>query len=431
MRRYRLLLLVNNYSVSVLVYRIFIQLYLFTISLVAPFNAKARLWLQGRTNLLERMQQDIEPRSKLIWFHCASLGEFEQGRPVLEQLKARYPSYKILLTFFSPSGYEVRKNYPLADYIYYLPADTPSNAKAFFNIANPALVLFIKYEFWFFYLQEANRRNIPLLLVSGIFRGNQPFFKWYGKLHRQMLQFFTVLMVQNKSSKDLLATINISANVVVTGDTRFDRVASIANDFKPFEAIEHFCRNAEVIVAGSTWTEDDKELHHYANTHPEIKFIIAPHNINALRLKECRKYYDRSMMLSQYVHSETDDSINTLIIDNVGMLSSLYKYATVCYVGGAFGADGVHNVLEAAVYGLPVVFGPEYHDYAEAIELVENGGGVTVDTALALEETLHTLMKKGPEHHKASKAAYEFVQQKRGATEATLQVIQEKRLLTN
>jgi 3-deoxy-D-manno-octulosonic-acid transferase len=416
--------------VSELLYRLFIWLYSTTITLISPFNPKARLWLLGRKNILERMQQAIDPSTPTIWFHCASLGEFEQGRPVMERLKHLYPTHKILLTFFSPSGYEVRKDYDGADYIFYLPVDTKRHATALFNIAKPALVVFIKYEFWFYYLQEAHARNIPLLLVSGIFRKDQPFFKWYGSLHRKMLQSFSWLLVQNEDSAALLSTIQLTKNVLVTGDTRFDRVIEIANQFKPIDAIEQFCGTHNVLVAGSTWLEDDKELDHYANTRGDIRFIIAPHNINQLRLDECKKWYKNSIRFSE-LKFPLDPSINTLIIDNIGMLSRLYKYATVSVIGGGFGADGVHNVLEAAVYGCPVVFGPEYDKYIEAIELVESGGGISVDTALELEKVLDELMQKGPEYQLASRASYQYVQDKKGATESIIQFIQEKRLLTN
>jgi 3-deoxy-D-manno-octulosonic-acid transferase len=416
--------------VSELFYRLFIALYSLSIRIVAFLNPKARLWLQGRKNILVRMQQAIDPSANMIWFHCASLGEFEQGRPVIEELKKRYPNYKILLTFFSPSGYEVRKDYAAADYIFYLPADTHSNAVAVFNIVQPKLVVFIKYEFWFYYLQEANKRGIPLLLVSGIFRKDQPFFKWYGKLHRQMLQYFTWLLVQNEQSAVLLSSIGMTKNVVVTGDTRFDRVVAIAEKFSPIEKIEEFINGADVIVAGSTWLEDDKELDHYANTRTNIKFIIAPHNISPLRLNECKRWYKNSIRFSE-LQFPADPAINTLIIDNIGMLSKLYKYATVSLVGGGFGDDGVHNVLEAAVYGCPVVFGPEYDKYIEAVELVECGGGISIETALELEKVLDDLMQKGQAYTIASGASYNYVQQKKGATEKITTFIQEKRLLTN
>ena len=377
------------------------------------------------------MQQAIKPTDKIIWIHCASLGEFEQGQPVLKQLKQDYPSHKILLTFFSPSGFEFQKDNPLADYIFYLPIDTSSNAKAFYDIAKPKLVIFIKYEFWFYYLREACRRNIPLILVSGIFRKDQPFFKWYGQLHRQMLSFFTLLLVQNENSVKLLQQLPLSLNVYLTGDTRFDRVLSIVDQFEPIYLIDIFCSTSKVVVAGSTWTDDDKELAHYANNHPEVTFIIAPHNITPLRLTECSKYYKHSILFSALKNANVPAGINTLIIDNVGMLSRLYKYATVCYVGGAFGTGGVHNVLEAAVYAKPVVYGPEFEDYAEAVDLVKLGGGITVNTALELEQVFDRLLENTSSYDAACQASYNYVQKMKGATGATLRIIQENRLLTS
>nr|WP_242692186.1 glycosyltransferase N-terminal domain-containing protein [Aridibaculum aurantiacum] len=413
-----------------LLYRLFIRLYILSITVIAPFNKKARLWLLGRKNLLKRMQADILPADKIAWFHCASLGEFEQGRPVLEEIKQRYPAYKILLTFFSPSGYEIRKDYAGADFIYYLPADTASNARSFLDIAKPSIVIFIKYEFWFHYLHEVNKRNIPLLLVSGIFRQDQPFFKWYGSLHKKMLSFFDYILVQNDESKQLLHDINLKENVLITGDTRFDRVIAIAENFEPITEIEAFCQNADVIVAGSTWSADDKELFHFVNAHPAKKFIIAPHDISVERINECKRVYTNSILYSEYVKGRAG-TFNILIIDNVGMLSRLYRYGTVCFIGGGFAEEGVHNVLEAAVYGKPVVYGPVYNKYIEAVELIEVGGAFTVSSASEFETVFNPMFQKGSSYQQASKAAYDYVRQKQGATKAILDLIYEKRLLTN
>lgn len=377
------------------------------------------------------MRETIEPGSPIIWMHCSSLGEFEQGRPLLEKLKIQYPSYKILLTFFSPSGYEIRKNYQGASYIFYLPMDSEKNAIQFFEIVKPRLILFVKYEFWFYYLREAKKQQVPLLLISGIFRHAQPFFKSYGSFHRQMLVYFTHLFVQNNKSVSLLNSINFDKNVSLTGDTRFDRVVEIAQNFQSIPSIKSFCFGSDVIVAGSTWTEDDKELAHFANSQTAVKFIIAPHNIGKDRLVECRKLYKHSILFSNLTTPNLAPNINTIIIDNVGMLSRLYKYATVTYVGGGFGADGVHNVLEAAVYGKPVVFGPEYSKFFEAVELVEAGGGISIENALELEAEFENLLKKKEEYKEASEAAIKYVYSKKGSTEKILQFIYRNRLLTN
>ncbi len=333
------------------------------------------------------------------------------------------------MTFFSPSGYEVRKDYAKADWIFYLPMDSYLHAKKFYDIVQPSLVVFVKYEFWFYYLNEAKRRNIPLLLVSGIFREDQPFFKWYGSFHKKMLKCFTYLFVQNETSAVLLNSIGFQNNVTVCGDTRFDRVIDIAEKFKPISSIENFIGNHPVIVAGSTWTEDDEELDHFANTHPEIKFIIAPHVIEEERIQECLTLYKNSVLYSQ-ISNYKSQIHNVLIIDNIGMLSSLYKYATICYVGGGFGDDGVHNVLEAAVYNKPVVFGDEYDKYFEASELIDTGGAFDIENALEAEKIFTELLKEGEAYKQASINAGNYVKSKSGATEKIMNYLYEKRLLT-
>jgi len=334
---------------------------------------------------------------------------------------------------FSPSGYEVRKNYEGADWVFYLPMDSPANAKAFISIVKPSVVLFVKYEFWFYYLNEIKKQQIPLLLISGIFRKDQAFFKWYGNFYRNMLNCFTHLFVQNQASAALLASIDIEKKVTIAGDTRFDRVIEIANSFEPITIIEQFIGdNKKVIVAGSTWTEDDEELHHYVNTHPDITFIIAPHDIQQERIDECLQLYKNAVLFSSILNqTSTITNKNTLIIDNVGMLSKLYKYATICYVGGAFGGDGVHNVLEAAVYNKPVVFGPEYEKYIEAAELIESGGGFSIDNALELEEMFELLFNESTAYKNACYHAGNYIKDKAGATGKITRYIYENRLLTN
>ncbi len=370
--------------------------------------------------------------SPIIWFHCASLGEFEQGRPVMEKIKNLYPEYKILLSFFSPSGYEIQKNYPGADYIFYLPLDSKERAKRFLTITKPALIFFIKYEFWYYYLTEANKSKIPVLLISGIFRKDQPFFQWYGGLHKKMLNCFNHLFVQNEASLALLNSINIY-NTSVSGDTRFDRVLEIAGRFQPIPLIEKFCDNRQVLVAGSNWTEDDEALDHFINTHPDMRCIIAPHDITKGRLEECKKLYKHSILFSEYAQDNHCQSsfINTLIIDNIGMLSRLYKYATVCYIGGAFGSEGVHNVLEAAVYSKPVIFGPVYDKYAEAVDLVEAGGAISCRYSLEVENKLHQLFTDPAFYANTANTAGEFVKTKSGATEKIIDYVERNLLLIN
>lgn len=422
--------------------------------MVSPWNPKAKLWLDGRKNIINRIRDlKLDKSDKVIWMHCASLGEFEQGRPVIERLKKQYPSARIVLTFFSPSGYEIRKNYNLADHILYLAMDSKKNAKLFIETIHPSLVIWVKYDYWFHYLHELKKRSIPTLLISAAFRESQPFFKWYGRLHRYMLDCFTHIFVQSEESKKLLATIGISGNVSIGGDTRFDRVIEISNQFSPIALVDQFCDSKKVIVAGSTWEEDEEELDHYANTHPDIRFIIAPHEIDEPRLKEVESLFHESVRYSELEKqltvgsSQTADtplatvnpqlstmkssSPNVLIIDNIGMLSRLYKYATIAYVGGGFGDDGVHNVLEAAVYGKPVVFGPVIEKYFEAMELADSGGGIVIDSALEAEAVFERLFNNGEEYRYSSEAAANYVRGKKGATEIVIRYIQENLLLTS
>jgi len=413
-------------------YNIFIKLYPLVAKLISHKNAKANLWIEGRKNIFTEIQQALKDnKQNIVWMHCSSLGEFEQGRTVLEKLKILYPNYKFLLTFFSPSGFEVQKKYPHADWIYYLPMDSANNAKKFLDIVNPVLVLFIKYEYWYYYLTEIKKRKIPLLLVSGIFREGQPFFKWYGGLYREMLQCFTHVFVQDDNCLSLLRNIGFTKNVSISGDTRFDRVLEIANMFEPITIIEKFIDNSKVIVAGSTWFDDDEVLAHYANSHTEIKFIIAPHEIDKERLNECLTIYKNSILLSKWQQLNEPVNANVLIIDNVGMLSKLYKYATICYVGGGFGDDGVHNVLEAAVYRKPVLFGPEFSKYREAVELIDAKGSFSIQSAIELEKIFNQIFNDKNLYEITANNAANYVANKSGATTTVVEYIYEKRLLTN
>lgn len=425
-----------------LIYRLFLSLYLIGVKITAPWNAKSRRWLQGRNDILRHIREVMgTPGQPVVWMHAASLGEFEQGRPVLEHLRSLYPRYKYVITFFSPSGYDIAKNYKGADHVFYLPFDSPANARQMLDIFKPSLVLWIKYDYWYFYLHEMKKRSIPVLLVSGIFRRDQVFFKWYGGINRMMLRFITHFFVQTDHSQELLQSLGIST-VTVGGDTRFDRVIEIAEQAAPIPVIDAFCGHSPVIVAGSTWQEDDEELDHFANTHPEIKFIVAPHDIEEERLREAEALYKHTIRYSSMLQRapmeansepamDARPAPNVLIIDNIGLLSRLYRYATIAWVGGGFGDDGVHNVLEAAVYGRPVVFGPVYDKYIEAIELVGSGGGFSVENALEAENLFTSLLIDHVQYEEACQASRDYVLAKKGATERILAYIQENRLLTN
>jgi len=419
--------------VHLFLYNIFLLFYTLGIRIASIWNPKARKWREGRQDIFGRLSAAVlTSQAPLIWMHCSSLGEFEQGRPVLEKLKSLYPGYRILLTFFSPSGYEVRKNYQGADYVFYLPIDSKKNARQFLDITRPSLVLWVKYDYWYYFLSEIKKRKITLLLVSGVFRPGQAFFKWYGRLHRYMLDCFTQLFVQTQASVELLKNIGLKKQVVLAGDTRFDRVADIAGAFSPVEHIDRFIGNRRAIVAGSTWIEDEEELDHFANAHPDLAFIIAPHEIEEERLRDAEKLFKNSVRYSSVLSSgRIPDHCNVLLMDNIGMLSRLYAYGFITYVGGGFGSDGVHNVLEAAVYGKPVLFGPVYEKYIEAIELVECGAGIPIDNALELEQEINLLMNDAAGYEEACLAAKNYVLGKKGATEKITRYIQENRLLIN
>jgi 3-deoxy-D-manno-octulosonic-acid transferase len=409
---------------SIIFYNIFLWLFRAGTHVASLFDPKAKKWVQGRKGIFKKLENTIPRGERVIWIHCASLGEFEQGKPVIEELRKLGTGHRVLLTFFSPSGYEVRKDYPGADWVFYLPLDGPRTARRFLEIVHPSLVIFVKYEFWYYYLKKIKYRGIPLLLVSALFRKDMSFFKWYGKLQRKMLSRFDHLFVQNESSKKLVEEIGLSAICSVSGDTRFDRVAAIAGKFEPIPAIEQFIGKDKVIVAGSTWPEDEEVLQKaFFSLHdPSLKLILAPHEINEKRLSDIRKFFPGAVLFSGLA-TRGLSSATVLIIDNIGMLSRLYHYATICYVGGGMKKNGVHNVLEAAVYSKPVLFGPYYHKYTEATGLVRSGGGIAFTGEAMLKELVSVLLSNDEEYDQRSRAAGDFVQSHKGATDKIIQFI--------
>lgn len=416
---------------SIVFYNIFLLLYRVGIGIASLWNKKTKLWLTGRKNFFERLNSELKTKNyKLVWFHCSSLGEFEQGRPVIERLKNQYPNSRFLLTFFSPSGYEIRKNYKGADWVFYLPMDSKTNAGKFLDIVDPSLVVFVKYDYWYYYLAECKKRNIPLLMVSAIFRKNQPFFHWYGTLHRKMLNCFTHFFVQDEKSKSLLQSIHVN-NVTAAGDTRIDRVISIAENFQPIEEIKSFCGKQDVLVAGSTWPDDEKIIQTATTVFPDLKLVIAPHEIDKQHLDNLKELFPGSIFFSQLA---TDKSLlinqNYLIIDNIGMLSKLYSYATITYVGGGFD-KGIHNVLEAAVYGKPVIFGPRFKKFKEAVDLRNSGAGFSINNKEELETTIRLFLTDKKAYADSCESARSYVFKNKGSTEKIIHYIQENRLLTN
>jgi 3-deoxy-D-manno-octulosonic-acid transferase len=391
--------------------------------MASVFNTKARQFVKGRKNWKEILSEKVDRNARYVWFHCASLGEFEQGRPVMEEIKNRFPEYKIILTFFSPSGYEIRKNYNLADIVVYLPVDTQKNAQAFVEIVNPEKVFFVKYEFWYYYISELKRKNIPLYIISAIFRENQHFFKntpW-GKWYRKMLFGVEHLFVQNDTSARLLASVGIR-NYSVSGDTRFDRVAAIAEGSKNIPVVEKFRANQPLVVAGSTWKPDEELLAAFINRNPEIKFIIAPHEVSAANMNRLIQLLKNPSVLFSNIKEPEAGRYQTLIIDSVGILSSLYRYGSLAYIGGGFGV-GIHNILEAATFGLPVVFGPNYKKFKEAVDLKSLGGAFPIADFDELEAVFNSLLHSPSELEKASLMNKKYVAKNVGSTKLIIKKV--------
>lgn len=394
-----------------LLYNTGIRLYFLIIYIASAFNQKAKLWITGRT------KSNFNNYNNSIWFHFASLGEFEQGRSVLEQVRILFPQKKIVITFFSPSGYEIRKNTPLADAVYYLPLDTARNARKFIEAIQPEMAIFTKYEYWYHFFNETHKRHIPLYIVSGIFRPGQIFFKWYGGLHRKILSFVTHFFVQDEASKQLLKEISIG-NVSISGDTRFDRVWANAQNPRALPEINDFKYNHRLFIAGSTWPQDEKLIAGLIDKYPDWKFIIAPHEVGDEKIRNLLSLLPENSFIR---YSQLKDNwspienFRVLIIDNIGMLSSLYQYGNITYIGGGFGA-GIHNTLEAAVFGLPVIFGPNYARFKEAHDLINLKAGFSIANEAELNEITDTLISDPLFYNKAADNAGNYVKENTGAT---------------
>lgn len=417
-----------------LLYNFSIHVYSFIISVLAPFNSKAKLWVDGRKNIFERLGSDSlsnpfteRSRGTLAWFHCASLGEFEQGRPVIEAFRAKYPAYKILVTFFSPSGYEIRKNYAGANYIFYLPADTPANARKFIEIVKPSIAFFVKYEFWRNYLTELEKKQIPVVSFSAIFRPNQLFFKPYGGFYRAVLKKFEHILVQNQESFDLLKSVDIQS-ITLAGDTRFDRVKQIVDAKKDISIAEQFKANRQVFMVGSAWQTDMEVLIPLMNSlknDSNLAFVIAPHEIHREEINAWQKQMELKSICFSEVKPDTKlTDYQVLIIDNIGMLSSLYQYADFAFIGGSFG-KGLHNILEAATFGMPIFFGNKaYHKFQEAVDLVKQGGAFAVSSTNDLGEIVKDLRSNEAKKKETDKISQNYVLQNIGATEKVMSVVQ-------
>jgi 3-deoxy-D-manno-octulosonic-acid transferase len=403
-----------------LLYNLFINCYLLTIKLVSIWNLKARLWIKGRTSVFRLLEEKLPAKGNpVIWMHCASLGEFEQGRPLIEKLKLKYRDVFILLTFFSPSGFEVRKNYQGADLVTYLPMDGKKNAENFIEIVHPSLAIFVKYESWLHYLKSLKSNNIPTLLIAAIFKPQQNYFGMLGGFLRQMLEYYTHIFVQDKASLELMQLHEVSATCSISGDTRFDRVHEIAAEKFHHPVIESFCLNHEVIVAGSTWKEDEEILSSYLSRHPETRAILAPHEISPENISRLQSLFPNSVLVTN-CDGLIPYSVNVIIINTIGMLSKIYRWSTVSYIGGGFNKAGIHNVLEAAVYGKVTVFGPHFNRSGEAETLIAKEAAFTFRDTNKFETLLTLLLNNFQLRKAGEEIAARFVVESLGATNTIL-----------
>ncbi|QBZ96775.1 3-deoxy-D-manno-octulosonic acid transferase [Flavobacterium sangjuense] len=393
------------------------------VKVAALFSPKIKLFVAGRKTVFETLESKISLSDKTIWFHAASLGEFEQGLPVMEKIKEEFPNHKIVVTFFSPSGYEIRKNNTIADVTVYLPLDTKSNAQKFLKLVHPDLVFFIKYEYWPNYLNELKKLNINTYLISGIFRENQAFFKWYGGFYRSALKTFDYFFVQNESSKLLLQKLGFN-NVKISGDTRFDRVVAILERDNSLDFIKQFKNNTTTIVIGSSWPKDESLLVNYINqTNEKVKFIIAPHNIKSEQIQELKNSISKKVILFSEKENTDLSDYDVLIVDTIGILTKIYSYADIAYVGGGFGNPGVHNILEPATFGIPIIVGPNFSHFAEAVALVHQEGCVSIANQNELNDAFSNLISNEDIRHEKGHICSTFVQMNKGATDVILKHI--------
>jgi len=408
-----------------ILYNLFLSLYYLVIRVYALFNDKAKKWIAGRQDWELHMNSVLKPGEKRVWVHCSSMGEFEQAKPVIEALRAKYPGHQVVVTFFSPSGYEACKNNVLADHVFYLPHDSKRNAERFVAVVAPSMVMFVKYEFWYYYLIQLKKQWIPTVLVSGAFRPEQPFFKWYGGIFKEMLQCFSFYFLQDEQSAKMLHTIGIDKNVVISGDTRYDRVAVIAKSASPISAIEKFNGTHKIIIAGSTWPGDESVLKECLPVIPEgWKLIIVPHEIDEAHIRKVQGLFNNEPILFTELDAEhTGADKKVLIVNNMGMLSRLFAYADIAFIGGGFQKAGIHNILEPAVYGVPVVFGPVFEKFVEAKKLAEEGYVFPVNDAAGARTVLEKLISNEQYRLKIAASLRRFMQEHTGATEMIMEEI--------
>lgn len=395
-------------------YNLSILIFTMLANIASLFSDKAKLWVNGRKGWKQKISEKISPGDRTFWIHCASLGEFEQGRPVIEAIRKERPDLKVVLTFFSPSGFEIRRNYSEADCVAYLPADTPSNASDFISMINPQFAVFVKYEFWHNYISCLHGKNIPVYLISAIFRPDQHFFRWYGSFFRKMLEKFRIIFVQDERSAALLKEAGMK-NIILAGDTRFDRVVRIAATARDIPVIEKFRSGEKVFITGSSWRQDEEIIARYINSYPErLKWIFAPHETDKENVDRLEKLF--TVKCARFSQNDGDPAdARVLIIDSIGILSSAYRYAHIAAVGGGFG-KGIHNILEAACWGIPVMFGPKHEKFREAIELIKQNGAKTYDSYEKFSEILNKWLEEEAFYLESAKAASAYVSKNTGAT---------------
>ena len=410
-----------------IIYTQFIKLYGFAVKLAATFNPKAKLWVDGRRDWQSKMSDAIFPKDRIIWVHCSSLGEFEQGRPVMEKIRENYPNHKLAVSFFSPSGYEVRKDYQGADYIFYLPLDTPKNAKDLIRILNPEILILVKYEYWYNLLSELSKQNIKVIVISAVIKESSLFFKSWASEFREIISKIDHFFVQDIDSKNLLNAININA-VTIAGDTRFDRVKEIRESHQALDFVNDFKGNSKLIVVGSSWPDDEKILVEFINEHlpDDWKVIFAPHNIIDKQIQNLANGLEKKVSILSKSKADEINTSQILIVDKIGVLTQIYAYSDLSYVGGGFTKTGVHNTLEPAVFGVPIIFGPNYSNYFEAIDLVDISAAISYSNKADFFEIMLQLLKDEKERDFCGKAAYEYIQSKPNATKLVLKYLKEK-----
>jgi len=407
------------------IYQFGLYILKFLLTLSSPFNIRAKKWIAGRKNLFEYIIEQLKPNEKRIWVHAASLGEFEQGRPVVEEIKKQWPETKIVLTFFSPSGYEIRKDYEHADYVFYLPLDTQRNAKKFIDLIQPEFVIFVKYEFWRNFLYYLKKNQISVYLISAIFREKQLFFRPWGRWYRKVLEYFKWYFVQNQDSANILSSFGYN-NISISGDTRFDRVFQIASVAKEIPVAKKFSNGEFTIVLGSSWKADEEVLFDTINnSNGSYKFIIAPHEIHESNIQRIIGNLKVKYIRYSKADNGSVNDANVLIIDNIGLLSSIYQYGRIAYIGGGFGS-GIHNVLEAATFGLPVLFGPNYKKYQEAVDLIKLGGGFEVNNETEARTKLKRLIDDKVFLENASSICRKYVEDNRGACKTIMDYLKKE-----